>query len=90
MNKAIELDPGAGNYYSDRGDAHRKNGDLQSRLWPTTVRKAIELNTDDAVAWNNRGFTKKKMGDLPGALADFNEAIDRKVDPEFFQEPRPT
>jgi tetratricopeptide (TPR) repeat protein len=45
----------------------------------------IRLNPRSAAAWNNRAVTRVRLGDLPGAIRDYNRAVQlAPTDPELY------
>jgi len=56
----------------------------QTRVWRDEItlwRHAVHCDSTNYVAYSNRGGARKDAGDLPGALADFTEAI--RLNPKY-------
>jgi len=53
-------------------------GARQTRVWHDSMtlwNHAMRVDAEDFVAWTNRGWTRQLAGDLPGAIADYTEAL---------------
>lgn len=75
-SQAILLKPDYAYAFNNRGDAHRKKGDLEGAL--RDLAEAVRLRPDFAVAIGNRGLVRHSKGDLDGAIRDFDRAIQLK------------
>jgi lipoprotein NlpI len=77
--KAIELDPGDGDAYVNRGVHYHELGEHVTAL--EDYDKAIELDSDDAYAYYNRGVTLEILVKPALASKDFDKAceLDRSL-----------
>lgn len=67
-NKAIELEPNEGEYYTNRGATYARMGRLEEAL--VDLNKAIEIRPDFYNSYLNRSVIQNQMGNLDGAIAD--------------------
>jgi tetratricopeptide (TPR) repeat protein len=73
-SRAIELEPGRGQYFLERAWAYHLLGELDLAIndWSTL----IEMEPEEPGHWRSRGASYLEMGDLDAALADHNRAIE--------------
>jgi tetratricopeptide (TPR) repeat protein len=69
---AIKLQPGVGSYYSTRGAAQHKLGNLAEAMHDLDT--ALKLDQSDAKSYYHRAQLKQQSGDLAGAEADLQAA----------------
>jgi tetratricopeptide (TPR) repeat protein len=74
-SKAIEIDPGLGEAYNNRGKIHSVRGDYELAI--ADIEEAQALRPQDAKPYLNGGFVRAESGDLEGALNDLTKAIER-------------
>lgn len=77
-SKAIDLDPGVAEYYSDRAVAYFHLDQGEDSL--SDMNKAQELEPEHPYRYSSRAFIKDHLGDLDGAIEDYKFAIE--LDPE--------
>ncbi|MEO6594011.1 MAG: tetratricopeptide repeat protein, partial [Planctomycetota bacterium] len=78
--RLVDYRPDRGQYHFQRGDAFRRNGDLESAL--AEFRQAIATAPlPDAMAHNNLGATLLRQGKLLEAIASCREAV--RLDPNY-------
>jgi protein O-mannosyl-transferase len=70
FNKAIELNPNDGEYYSNRGAANAILGNDIDALNDLT--KSIKLKPENSAVYLNRSLTYNKLGNFKGAIGDLN------------------
>src|SRR5205823_9661129 len=75
---AIQVDPGNGPAWVNRGRARATAGDVPGAL--ADYEAAIALDRGDAFAWELHGLARQRLGDLNGALADYSSAVRAKPD----------
>ena len=78
IDKAIEINPNAAIYYSNRGNVLEKLKQLEAAV--ASYDKAIELKPDFAEAYSNRGNALQELKQFEYALASFDKAIELKPD----------
>ena len=76
--RAIELNPGFTEAYSNRGNAKDERGQHEAAL--ADYDRAIELNPGFAEAYSNRGSTKNHLRQHEAAIADYDRAIELNPD----------
>lgn len=69
---AIRLQPGVGSYYSTRGAAQHKLGNLAEAMHDLDT--ALKLDQADAKSYYHRAQLKQQSGDLAGAETDLKAA----------------
>jgi tetratricopeptide (TPR) repeat protein len=69
----IRLYPNRAFAYEVRGDARRKQGDLEGAIADFT--KIIRINPNDAKTYHRRGNARRDQGNLEGAIADYKEGL---------------
>jgi predicted O-linked N-acetylglucosamine transferase (SPINDLY family) len=78
IDKAIEINPNAAIYFSNRGNVLEKLKQLEAAV--ASYDKAIELKPDFAEAYSNRGNALQELKQFENALASFDKAIELKPD----------
>ena len=78
IDKAIEINPNAAIYYSNRGNVMEKLKQLEAAV--ASYEKAIELKPDFAEAYSNRGNVLQELKQFEDAVASYNKAILLKPD----------
>jgi tetratricopeptide (TPR) repeat protein len=76
IGRAIEINPNAPNYYSNRALSLHALKQLEAAV--ASYDRAIALKPDYYIALNNRGTAKLNTNDYTGALSDFNAALKQK------------
>ncbi len=66
-------------YHSNRGFAHREQGDFELSILELT--KAIEIAPQSAIAYYNRAITHDQFGNLDQAILDYTWSIE--LDPNY-------
>ncbi|MBK7694343.1 MAG: tetratricopeptide repeat protein [Saprospiraceae bacterium] len=69
-NKAIELNPTSAEYYTNRGAAHAKTGNLKAAL--EDLNKGVALDPRWKVAYLNRSIIYNQLGQYDKSLADID------------------
>ena len=72
MNKAIELEPNHGYYYSCRAFLKSNIGDYEGCV--ADYQKAVELDPKDLVAYNNLGIAQENLGYYQKAQESFKKS----------------
>jgi Flp pilus assembly protein TadD len=73
FNKAIECDRTVAKYYSSRGAAYHRLGDLDNAR--ADLDKALELDPADGKSYYNSAHVRQQQHDLAGALRDMRSAV---------------
>lgn len=73
FNRAIELDPNDGEYYSNRGAAHAILGEDIEALNDFT--KSIALKPENQTVYLNRSLTYDKLGNYNGSIGDLKHYL---------------
>jgi len=73
FSAAIVIDPGIAKYYSSRGAAYSRLGNLQAAVQDLDA--ALKLDPKEGKAYYNRGCLKLQLNDMGGATADFRSAV---------------
>ena len=77
LNKAIELEPNAANFYIERATLHLEFGEDEEAS--RDFNKALnELNFESVAGLRGRGTVYAEQGRLDKAIADFTRAIERE------------
>jgi len=74
----LAVDPNYTEYYIDRGNAARRNGDENTAL--ADYDRACKLGIPFPEAYYNRGDTRAARGDIMGAIADFGYVLEMEPD----------
>lgn len=75
FSAAIRCNSKVAKYYSSRGAAHSRLGQLTAAL--TDLEKALELDPGDGKTYYNRGHLRLRQQDEAGAIEDFRRAAER-------------
>jgi tetratricopeptide (TPR) repeat protein len=79
LDKAIQLEPGVADLYTDRGIYYCHIGKFDQAV--NDLSKAIQLNPRSAKAYHNRGVVHTMQSDYDVAIEDFDKAIE--LDPSY-------
>jgi tetratricopeptide (TPR) repeat protein len=82
LNTAIRMNPVNGNFYKDRGQAYRNNGDYQLAINDYTTAIPFFNNNKEGLArlYHNRAINEADIHQYKKALEDINNAI--ALDPQ--------
>jgi tetratricopeptide (TPR) repeat protein len=82
LNTAIRMDPVNGDFYKDRGQAYRNNGDYQLAINDYTKAIPFFINNKEDLArlYHNRAINEADIHQYKKALEDINDAI--ALDPQ--------
>jgi tetratricopeptide (TPR) repeat protein len=83
FNIALDVEPGFGEAYNNRGLAYHAKGDNDKAL--ADFEKAIQLRPNFASAYYNRGLIYYSNKDFDRAIADFRTVLELDNDPTMQQ-----